>query len=89
MEGVIGSVLGMALGLALGLLATRVSSTASRLERKLDLLIRHSGIDVPAVAVAEAAALAKAGNKIEAIKAYRELTGCGLAEAKTKVESLG
>ncbi len=30
----------------------------------------------------------QAGNKIEAIKAYRELTGVGLAEAKDVVDSI-
>lgn len=30
----------------------------------------------------------RAGRKIEAIKLYRERTGCGLAEAKEEVETL-
>lgn len=30
----------------------------------------------------------QAGNKIEAIKAYREITGVGLAEAKDAVDSI-
>ena len=33
-------------------------------------------------------ALAQSGQKIEAIKRYRELTGAGLAEAKQAVEAL-
>ena len=37
----------------------------------------------------EVHALALAGNKIEAIKRYRELTGVGLKEAKDYVDSLG
>jgi ribosomal protein L7/L12 len=34
------------------------------------------------------AELVASGNKIEAIKLYRELTGVGLAEAKSAVESM-
>jgi ribosomal protein L7/L12 len=33
-------------------------------------------------------ALAQSGQKIEAIKRYRELTGVGLAEAKQAVEAI-
>lgn len=38
--------------------------------------------------LAEVRALALAGNKIQAIKLYRELTGVGLKEAKDYVDSL-
>jgi len=40
------------------------------------------------MAVEEAKKLAQAGKKIEAIKVYRDLTGCGLAEAKMKVDEM-
>jgi len=33
--------------------------------------------------------LARSGNKIEAIKRYRELTGVGLREAKDAIDALG
>jgi ribosomal protein L7/L12 len=33
--------------------------------------------------------LARSGNKIEAIKRYRALTGAGLADAKAAIESIG
>ena len=42
----------------------------------------------PAPDLAEVHALALAGNKIEAIKRYRERTGVGLKEAKDYVDSL-
>ena len=42
----------------------------------------------PAHDLAEVRALALAGNKIAAIKLYRELTGAGLKEAKDYVDSL-
>ena len=38
---------------------------------------------------AEIVALVQAGNKLEAIKRYRELTGADLATAKEAVEQLG
>ena len=38
---------------------------------------------------AEVLALARAGNTLEAIKRYRELTGVGLAEAKAAVDQMG
>jgi ribosomal protein L7/L12 len=82
------NVLGIMIGLIVAYVVLRAAAVVSRIERKLDLLIRHSGIDLDKIAADEAAALARAGKKIEAIKAYRELTGCGLAEAKAKVESL-
>jgi ribosomal protein L7/L12 len=37
---------------------------------------------------AQVVALAQSGQKIEAIRRYRELTGIGLAEAKQVVEGL-
>lgn len=70
------------------LLIVNTSGTVSRLERKLDTLLKHSGVDLAAVAAREAEALLKAGRKIEAIKAYRDLTGVGLAEAKEAVERM-
>ncbi len=38
---------------------------------------------------AEIVALVQAGNKLEAIKRYRELTGADLATAKVAVEQMG
>lgn len=67
--------------------------TLSRLDAKLDALLKHAGIrfdpygDVPA---AVSAALAR-GEKIEAIKHYRHYraaTGSGLREAKEFVEEV-
>lgn len=88
MEIILYNVLGWVIGGTIGYLILRAAAVTSRIERKLDLLVRHSGIDLDRAAADEAAALSRAGKKIEAIKAYRELTGCGLAEAKAKVENL-
>lgn len=43
----------------------------------------------PNDALAEVYALARQGNKIAAIKRYRELTGVGLKEAKDYVDAIG
>jgi ribosomal protein L7/L12 len=88
MEGIVLGILGLILGLAVTFLVLSTVTAAGRMERKLDALIRHAGIDLTKLAAEEAAVLARAGKKIEAIKVYREYTGCGLAEAKAKVESL-
>jgi ribosomal protein L7/L12 len=63
-----------------------------RIERKLDLVLRHLGIEYVEPAQGkdmseQVRALADRGDKIAAIKAHRELTGAGLAEAKRAVES--
>lgn len=58
-----------------------------RIERKLDLILKHLGIDPLPPVSAEVRSLAVAGRKIEAIKVHREQTGAGLAEAKEAVEA--
>src|SRR3954470_10526678 len=45
-------------------------------------------VAVPALSLETITAVARRGEKIQAIKLYRELTGKGLAEAKTDVEAL-
>jgi ribosomal protein L7/L12 len=87
-ELILGHVIGLIIGVGIALLVTRITAMTSRLERKIDALIKHAGIDLHKVAADEAAALARAGKKLEAIKAYRDYTGCGLAEAKAQVEAM-
>lgn len=63
----------------------------SELESKLDFLYRKLGIEYinnPGMEDSRIIALIKKGNKLEAIKAYRELTNSGLAEAKEAVEKI-
>lgn len=88
MDALVGQVIGFTIGFALAGLILRGNVVAGRIERKLDLLLRHSGVDVVRVAETEAGELARAGKKIDAIRVYRDLTGCGLAEAKSKVEGM-
>jgi ribosomal protein L7/L12 len=66
----------------------QISFKTARLQRQMDALVKHFGIDLTETAVKEAQALMKSGRKIEAIKVYREYTGVGLAEAKAAVEKM-
>ena len=61
-----------------------------RVEAKLDLLLKHAGLAFDPKAGVPPAVLEalQRGEKIEAIKLYREATGAGLAEAKDYVEEL-
>lgn len=64
----------------------------ARLERKVDYLYRRFELDYAkeqgASIPARVRELALSGNKIEAIKVYREATGVGLKEAKDAVEDM-
>ncbi len=59
-----------------------------RLDRKIDLILKHLGIDPNQEVCPEIKELMKTGQKIQAIKLYRQQTGAGLKEAKDYVESL-
>jgi ribosomal protein L7/L12 len=66
------------------------AAALSRIEAKLDLVLQHAGLkyvpyaNLPAPVIE---ALQK-GNKIQAIKLYREATGTDLKEAKDLVEEI-
>ncbi len=89
----LGVVIGALIGAAL---VARLTSRGhhpsgpSRLEAKIDAILKHQGIqfdpysDVPPP-VSDAL---RQGKKIEAIKEYRAATGAGLQEAKDYVEEL-
>jgi ribosomal protein L7/L12 len=68
-----------------------LKSRINELEDRLNFLYRRLNIDYldpnsdPALAPQVQEALRR-GNKIEAIKIYRELTGVGLAEAKDAID---
>jgi ribosomal protein L7/L12 len=68
-----------------------LKSRVNDLEERLQFLYRRLNIDYleptadPALAPQVQDALRR-GNKIEAIKIYRELTGTGLAEAKQAID---
>ena len=68
-----------------------ISQSASRtklLERKVDLLVKHAGIDPYADIPEEVVRMARSGKKIEAITLYRKLSTVGLVEAKDLVEEI-
>lgn len=66
--------------------------TAERLERKLDAVIEHLGIDADKAVGVTPEALADidrciwSDQRVKAIKLYREATGLGLLEAKNWVD---
>jgi hypothetical protein len=67
------------------------NSRLQGIERKLNALIRHHGVDptqstLPLSDRVKQLA-ADPGRKIEAIKAYRKETGAGLEEAREAIES--
>lgn len=66
-------------------------SRVAELERRLDSLYKKLGVeymDNPSSIDSRIIEFLKRGNKIEAIKIYRELTDTGLAEAKQAVDSI-
>lgn len=77
------------LGARLSKIERRISNLSS-IDAKLDLLLKHSGLqydpykNLPSSVVE---AVAK-GNKIEAIKPYRDVTAVGLKEAKDFIEEV-
>ena len=64
----------------------------SRLEARLEYLYRHLGItfveDVHTGDHPDVIAALRSNNMIGAIKIHREITGVGLAEAKSAVEAM-
>jgi len=73
---------------AYALLKRRDRARFARLERKLDAILKHQGIDPQQFETLsdEVKKLADEGKKIPAIKLHREQTGLGLADAKEDVE---
>ena len=58
------------------------------LERKLDAVLQHLGVPLAEPGFEDVENHLRHGNKIKAIKAYRERTGAGLKEAKDAVERM-
>lgn len=83
-------------GISLGLLLialwmiAQTGASAARVERKLNALLRHHGVD-PTQGLPLSERVKQLADdpsrKIEAIRVYREETGAGLAEAKEAVEA--
>lgn len=63
-----------------------------RVEQKLNTVIKHAGIPIPnelnpVILGDEAKELLRQNNKIGAVKAHRDRTGAGLADAKKLIEA--
>lgn len=65
-----------------------ISYKVESINRKLEMLMKHSGMNLQEAALREVQSLMRDGKKIIAIKCYREITGAGLAEAKAAVERM-
>ena len=74
------------MGLFFGQPDYRLHSRLDHIERQLKALLDHLQVQLPDDGLGEVRQLAHAGEKIKAIKLYRELTGAGLVEAKEFVE---
>jgi Ribosomal protein L7/L12 C-terminal domain len=88
MDGTFWLVLVFGLLLKAHFLSPKARGNNSLLERKVDLILKHLGIDPNQGVDEKIMELMKAGQKIEAIKLYREQTGVELKEAKDYVEGL-
>ena len=63
----------------------------AELESRMEYLYRHLGltyVENTSTGDARVIEMLRRGNKIEAIKIYREIYHCGLAEAKKAVENM-
>ncbi|KUN99692.1 ribosomal protein L7/L12 [Streptomyces caeruleatus] len=68
---------------------SQADQRVARVERKLDLVLDHLGLDAEDPRMGEVLSLVRTDKKIQAIKVYREITGAGLKEAKDAVDRLG
>ncbi|MFE7275584.1 ribosomal protein L7/L12 [Streptomyces sp. NPDC057623] len=68
---------------------SQADQRVARVERKLDLVLDHLGLNGADPRMGEVVSLVRTGKKIQAIKVYREITGAGLKDAKEAVERLG
>jgi ribosomal protein L7/L12 len=86
---VVAAIVAIIVLLRLSFIENRLNSL-SRLDAKLDLLLKQAGIDYdPHKDMPDQVILAlQRGEKIQAIKLYREATGVGLKEAKDAVEEI-
>ncbi|WP_217210904.1 ribosomal protein L7/L12 [Streptomyces sp. AC550_RSS872] len=68
---------------------SQADQRVARVERKLDLVLDHLGLDGEDPRMGEVVSLVRTGKRVQAIKVYREITGAGLKEAKDAVDRLG
>lgn len=66
----------------------RTEARLANVERKIELIVGHFGIEDPEPSMPEVIACLEQGKKIHAVRAYRDATGVGLKEAKDAVERI-
>ncbi|MET9265129.1 hypothetical protein [Amycolatopsis sp. NPDC004079] len=82
-------ILGIVLSTGWGSSTRSLERRMTRLERKLDLVLDHLGVQEPGGDLArELDPLLREGKTIAAIKRYREATGASLKEAKDAVDRM-
>lgn len=87
--GLLAGIIGFSLSTArVDLRTQRQERSIASLERKMDLVMRHLGIEEPSDSIDPVLRTLASGNKIALIKLYREQTGVGLKEAKDAVEAM-
>lgn len=67
--------------------AARVPYRLTEVERRLDLVMAHLGLTDEGPDVPEVREHLRAGRLVAAVRAYRQATGVGLAEAKRAVDA--
>ncbi|MEV5232840.1 hypothetical protein [Streptomyces pseudogriseolus] len=67
---------------------SRSERRVARVERKLDQVMRHLGLEEEVPRRDEILALVRDGKQVQAIKLYREATGADLVEAKQAVDAM-
>ena len=81
------------MGLFSSAVDARNALALARIEKKLDALMLALGVEAPGAntekRMDDILALARSGQKIQAIKLYRQRTGAGLSEAKAAVDAMG
>lgn len=64
-----------------------LNAKIARIEKKLDVIMQSLGLSLPQDDLDDVRALISQGKKIQAIKLYRERTGCQLYEAKQAIDA--
>lgn len=66
----------------------RTDRRVVELERKIDMIAEHLGVETASPELEKVTALLRDGKKVQAVRAYREITGAGLREAAQEVDRL-
>ena len=67
---------------------SQVNARLATIERKLDAVMAHLGVTEPPPSEPDVVRFLENGQMVHAVKAYRDRTGLGLAEAKEAVDRI-